>query len=183
MCFSDGMTVFIHRFMGALALDRDAFEEIEADQHANMQSVLVVSAVCLAAGFAAMVSGRAGLGAWVSGVIISLGAWVVWAGFIASVGTITLREPQTRSNLPELLRVLGFATAPGVFVALAALAPAAPLGIGLVAIWVLAASVVAVRQALDYLDLRRALAVCVIASLVAASLVALVSVLLTRTVN
>jgi hypothetical protein len=177
------MALFLHRFIGALALDADAFEDIERDRHANMQSILVVIAVCLAAGWAALGSGRAGGDEWISGTIIALGAWLMWAGFVASIGTITIPEPQTRSNLPELLRVLGFATAPGVFIALAPLAPAAPLVISLVGVWMLCASVIAVRQALDYRHFARAVAVCVLGSILTAGLLGLIAIALTRTVH
>jgi len=177
------MAIFIHRFIGALALDADAFEDIEHDRHANMQSILVVTAVCLAGGWAALSSGRAGIDSWVGGTIIALGAWLVWAGFIASIGTITIPAPETRSDLPELLRVLGFATAPGVFIALTALTPAAPAVTALVGFWMLCASVIAVRQALDYRHFARAIAVCTIGSILTAGLLALVGIALTRTVH
>jgi hypothetical protein len=177
------MAIFIHRFIGALALDSDAFEDIEHDRHANMQSMLVVIAVCLAGGWAAMMSGRIGVDGWVSGTIMALGAWLVWAGFIASIGTMTFPEPETRSELPELLRVLGFATAPGVFVALAALTPAGPLVIAIVSLWMLCASVIAVRQALDYRYFARAVAVCVLGSILTAGMLALIGIVLTRTVH
>jgi hypothetical protein len=74
----------------------------------------------------------------------------VWAATIATLGTTALAEPQTRSSLPELLRVLGFAAAPGVFIALAAMPAVAPIVLVVVAAWMIAAAVVAVRQALDY---------------------------------
>ena len=58
--------------------------------------------------------------------VVSLGAWLVWAVSILALGTGPLPERQTRSDIPELLSVLGFASAPGVFIALAAMPPAAP---------------------------------------------------------
>ncbi len=78
-----------------------------------------------------------------------------------ALGTNALAEPQTKSDLPELLRVLGFATAPGVFLALAGMPAAAPVVLVVVAPWMIAAAVVAVRQALDYRSTARAIAVCV----------------------
>ena len=81
---------------------------------------------------------------------------------IVTLGTIALAEPQTSSDLPELLRVLGFSAAPGVFIALAAMPAAAPVVLVVVVAWMIAAAVVAVRQALDYRSTPRAVAVCVI---------------------
>ena len=46
--------------MGVLVLDAGTFEEIEADRHAAMQSVVVVLLVCLAGGVAALGLGLTG---------------------------------------------------------------------------------------------------------------------------
>jgi len=149
------------RFIGALVLDPSAYENVEADRHSAMQSGVVVMAVCVAGGVGAIGFGLVGLIGFVTGAILSLGAWLVWAATITALGTTVLAEPQTRSDLPELLRVLGFAAAPGVFIALAAMPAAAPIVLVAVAIWMIAAAVVAVRQALDYRSTARAVAVCV----------------------
>ena len=149
------------RFIGALVLDPSAYENVEADRHSAMQSVVVVMAVCVAGGVGAIGFGLVGLTGFVTGAILSLGAWLVWAATITALGTTVLAEPQTRSDLPELLRVLGFAAAPGVFIALAAMPAAAPIVLVAVGIWMIAAAVVAVRQALDYRSTARAVAVCV----------------------
>ena len=149
------------RFFGALVLDPSAYENVEADRHSAMQSVVVVMAVCVAGGVGAIGFGLVGITGFVTGAILSLGAWLVWAVTIIALGTGLLAEPQTKSDLPELLRVLGFAAAPGVFFALAAMPAAAPVVIVVVAAWMIAAAVVAVRQALDYRSTARAVAVCV----------------------
>ena len=149
--------------MGALALDAGAFEDIERDRRADMQSVLVVLSVSAAAGLAAIGLGLAGPAGFVAGAIVMLGAWVLWVAAIAAIGTVTLAEPQTRSDVHELLRVLGYAAAPGLFLALAVMRAAAPIVLAIVAVWMIAAAVLAVRQALDYRSTVRAAAVCVIA--------------------
>jgi hypothetical protein len=171
------------RFIGALVLDAGAFEDIEADRHAGWQSLIVVMAVCAAGGFAAGGLGIAGAAGFASGAVIVLGGWLVWVVVIAALGTITLPEPQTRSDVRELLRVLGFAAAPGVFIALAALPSAAPVVTIVVALWMIASAVVGMRQALDYRSTGRAIAVCVAGGLVSLGVVAAVAALFTRTVS
>lgn len=155
------MTLFFRRFIGALVLDASAFEEIEGDRHAAMQSVIVVMLVCAAGGLAALGLGLVGVSGFVTGTIISLGAWLVWAAVMTTLGTIVVPEAQTKSDLPELLRVLGFASAPGVFMALAAMRAVAPLVMTMVLAWAVAAAVIGVRQALDYRSTTRAIVVCV----------------------
>ena len=62
----------------------------------------------------------------------------------------------------QLLRTLGFAQAPGLLQVVGALPGVNPLGITLLlAVWWLATTVVAVRQALDFTSTGRAIAVCV----------------------
>ena len=177
------MTLFFRRFVGALALSPGAFEDIEADRRSAMQSVIVVIAACLAGGVGAVGFGAVGVSGFITGGVMVLGAWLVWVGVIAAVGTITLAEPQTRSDAPELLRVLGFAAAPGVFLAFAAMRPAAPIIIILVALWMSAAAVIGVRQALDYRRTSRAVAVCALACLLSFGTMAAVALILSRPVG
>jgi hypothetical protein len=176
------MTLFFRRFIGVLVLDAGAFEDIEADRRAGMQSVLVVMAVCLAGGFGAMGFG-AGLNGVVVGAVVMLGAWLVWVGIIATVGTVTLPEPQTSTNVRELLRVLGYAAAPGMFLAFAAMRPAAPIIAVIVAAWMIAAAVIGVRQALDYKHTGRAIAVCTIAWLLSFGMIVGAALMLSRPVG
>lgn len=177
------MTLFFRRFMGALALDAGAFEEIERDSHAGMQSAVVVVLVCLAGGFAAMGLGVVGLAGFATGTIVSLGAWLVWAAVMTTLGTMTVPEPQTKSDLSELLRVLGFASAPGVFIAFAALPSAAPLVMLIVMAWTIAAAVIGVRQALDYRSTPRAVAVCVVSWLLSFGVVFAALMMFSRSVS
>jgi hypothetical protein len=177
------MALFFRRFIGTLVLDASAFEDIEADRHAGMQSVLVVLAVCLAGGMAATGLGLTGPAGFVTGAVMVLGAWLVWVAIINTVGTVVLSEPQTRTNVRELLRVLGFAAAPGVFLALAVLRPAAPLVFAVVAVWMIAAAVLGVRQALDYRSTTRAAAVCAIGWLLSFGIIAGFALLLSRPVS
>ena len=105
------------------------------------------------------------------------------AATIITLGTTALAEPQTKSDLPELLRVLGFAAAPGVFIALAAMPSAAPIVLAVVALWMIAAAVVAVRQALDYRSTARAVAVCVGGAALAFGVMSAAALILTENVS
>lgn len=178
-----GMTLFFRRFIGALVLDAGAFEEIEGDRHAAMQSVIVVLLVCAAGGLAALGLGLVGISGFVTGTIISLGAWLVWAAVMTTLGTIAVPEAQTKSDLPELLRVLGFASAPGVFMGLAAMRGVAPIVMTIVIGWTIASSVIGVRQALDYRSTARAILVCVASGLLSVGLVFAVLMMFSRRVS
>lgn len=161
VALSHRMANFIRRVYGALALDALTYEEIEGDYSANGQALTVVLLSALAAGL-----GARGFGATLSVVptiaAIALIAWLAWALLTFEIGARLLRTADTRGDVSELLRTIGFASAPGmlrVFGALPALATAA---FAVSAIWMLAAMIVAVRQALDYRSTARAIAVCAI---------------------
>ena len=148
---------FGQRFVGALTLDGPTYENIEADASATGQAVAVVVVASLAAGLGAgLLLGPFGL---VRETIAALAGWVMWAGATYFIGTRFLPEPQTRTDMGELLRVIGFSYAPNVF-AFFAFVPFVGIVVRtVVAFWLLATTVVAVQHALDYTSMPRALAV------------------------
>lgn len=177
------MVRFTRRFMGALALDAATFEDVEADGHAGGQAAMVVLLACLAGGFAAIGSSTMTLAMFAAGMAATLGAWVVWVLLIATIGTQVLAEPQTRSRPGELLRTMGFAAAPGVFYAFAAMPAVAPFAFAVASLWMVAATVLAVKQALDFRGLWRAAIVCFAAWLVAFGITAAMGMLFARPVS
>jgi len=85
--------------------------------------------------------------------------WVIATGIVWAIG---VRAMGHSSDYPELLRTLGFASAPQMLLILGVV-PVLGFLVGLVVIfWGLAAYVVAVRQALD-VETGRAVLVCVLA--------------------
>jgi hypothetical protein len=162
----------IDRMLRAARLDPHLYEEVEADTTAFQQALVVVVLSSLAAGFAAF--GRSGIGILFVNTLAALAAWYIWAFLTYAIGTRLLPEPQTRADHGELLRVLGFASAPGVIRILGILPPLARLSFLIANVWMLAAMVVAVRQALDYSSTARAVGVCAIGWLV--QLVALIAI-------
>ena len=77
--------------------------------------MMTVALVSVVQGF--MIAGFAPV-ALVQGILGSLIRFVIWAFFIAFVGTRILPEPETESNTGELIRTLGFAYAPVLLVIL-----------------------------------------------------------------
>lgn len=169
--------------MGALVLDPVTFEDVEADGRAGGQAAIVVLLACIAGGFAAVGSSSMTPATFALGMAVTLGAWVVWALLITTIGTHLFPEPQTSSRPGELLRTMGFAAAPGIFLAFGAMNSAAPFAFALASIWMIAATVLAVRQALDYRSLGRAVFVCVTAWLLTFGITAIVGMLFARPVN
>ena len=164
------------RMFRAAKLDAQLYEEVEADTDATMQAMTVVVLAAIAAGVGSLGSGSAT--AIVTGTIVSLVGWLVWAFLTYFIGTRLLPEPQTSADYGELLRTIGFASAPGVIRALG-IVPGLGAPLFLIGgIWMLVAMVIAVRQALDYTSTLRAVGVCVIGWLVQVVIIILAAPLL-----
>lgn len=152
------MATFAQRMWGSARLDTAVFEEVEHDAGATAQALGVVVLSSLAAG----IGRAAGPGAMLIEVVLSLGAWYVWAFLTYWIGTRLLPEPQTSATHGELLRVIGFASAPGVVRVIGLVPGLRGFAFLVAAVWMLVAGVVAVRQALDYRSTGRAVVVVVI---------------------
>jgi hypothetical protein len=160
MATTSATNSFVQRLIGALALDSAIYEEVEADRTATSQAFVVVLLSSLAAGI-----GSRGLGGTTVPTILfisatALVAWAVWAMVIVQIGGRILPEPQTRVDVGELLRTIGFASAPGLLRVLGVMSAATVPVFVITAFWMLAAMVVGVRQALDYTSTTRAFVVC-----------------------
>jgi len=154
------MNAFVDRMIRASKLDAHLYEEVEKDEGALGQAAAVVAISSVAAGIGTI--GDVGPGGLVAGTLAGLAGWFVWAFLVYLIGTKLLPEPQTSTDTRELLRTIGFSSAPGIIRALGII-PGLTSVLFLVAnVWMIAAMVVAVRQALDYTGTGRAVLVCVI---------------------
>jgi hypothetical protein len=169
------MTAYRDRLFRAIKLDPELYEEVEADHAANGQAVLTVVLSSVAAGVGGALSG--GWMGLVVHTLVALIGWVVWAFLSFFIGAKLMPEPQTKSDMGELLRCTGFSSAPGLLQILGFLPGLGAIVRGIVFVWMLAAFVLAVRQALDYTSTWRALGVCVIGWLVLMALNAMLFVL------
>ena len=151
---------FLQRLIGAMSLDAAIYEEVEADGSATIQAVLVVLASSLAAGVGARAFGGQTFANVAFFGIVSLIAWAAWALVTFEIGVRILPQPQTRSDVGELLRTTGFSSAPGILRVFGLLPGVTIPVFGITAVWMLATMVVAVRQALDFESTSRAIAVC-----------------------
>jgi len=156
------MIRFFWRLTGAMVLNANVYEDVEADESATLQAMSVVVLSSVAAGV-----GLSGLHGdqfltLVTLSLLALAVWIVWALLTYEIGTWWLPSPQTHATPGELLRTIGFASAPGVFRVAAVIPGLRTAVFAVTAVWMLAAMVVAVRQALDYTSTARAVAVCAV---------------------
>jgi hypothetical protein len=149
---------FVQRVIGALRLDAATYEEVEHDPSALGQSAGVVAAAGVAAAIGSAGQGGGAIGAMLG----SLLGWVLSTLFIWVVGVYFMKHT---SDYKELLRTIGFASAPQLLLVVRGVPVLGPIIAIVATLWGLAAFVIAVRQALD-VETGRAILVCVLALLV-----------------
>ena len=149
----------IGRMIRAAQLDPRLYAEVEADKTATFQAASVV----LLAAFAGGINfPGAPFAILFGGLLAALVGWLLFAYIIYLIGAKLLPEPATKADFGALLRAMGFANAPGV-VKLLGIIPELRLLVFFVAmVWVLVATVTAVRHALSYTSSWRAIGVCAI---------------------
>ena len=166
--------LFITRVFRAIKIDIELYEEVEKDKKATIQAGIVVVLSSLAAGVGAL---QMGMSNFLLAPVMSLLSWYVWAYVIYFVGVKLLGDRKTKSNHSELLRTIGFSSAPGlirVFGVTPELMTVTFIGS---AFWMLACMVVAVKSALDYESMWKAFGVVIIAWLFQAFFLFLVLIL------
>jgi hypothetical protein len=132
-----------NRMKGAALLHIDTYEEVEADHTATGQAAGVVALVAIAQAIGG--AGEGGFGIF-AGVISALLGWLLWAGITYLIGAKLFGGTATWG---ELLRTIGFAQTPGVLHVLGLIPVLGGIIRFGVAIWVLIAGIIAIRQALD----------------------------------
>ncbi len=167
---------FPQRAIGAARLEVPVFEEIEADRGATSQALVIVVLSSLAAGIG--LTSSVYDAPVIHRVMLALLLWVFWATATYIVGVYLMPEPQTRSNLGELLRTIGFAASPGILRIFGFIPALGDVIYGLSTAWMLVAMVIAIRQALDYRSTGRAIAVCLLTWIIALLVTAMVGAIL-----
>jgi len=156
---------YVNRIIRACKLDVSLYEEVEADKSATLQAASVVVLSSLAAGVGAISLGASN---FLMAPLLSLVSWYVWAYIIYFIGAKLFPEPTTKADHGELLRTIGFSSAPGLIRVFGFTPELMSITFIGAAIWMLVAMIIAVRQALDYQSTWRAIGVVVIGFLVQA---------------
>jgi hypothetical protein len=152
------MPTFIERVLRVLKLDSYIYKEVEIDQSATFQAVLVVILSSMAGGFGSIY--KFGITGIFTGFIMCLAGWMVWTYLIYLIGTKIVPAADTQTNLVQLLRTAGFASAPGIF-RLAGIVPLLDTFVWLsTSLWMLVTMIMATKHTLDYRKTVRAIIVC-----------------------
>lgn len=145
----------LRRMVRASRLEAGLFEEVEADKKSISQALIVVLLATAAGGLGSHLGGHSPRHVVID-LLEPLVLWSVGSVFSYMVGATFLRGPHTATDYAEVLRTTGFGFAPGIFRVLAGVPPPS-VGFACTVVadlWMLAAGIVAVRQALDFTTLR-----------------------------
>ena len=136
------------------------YEEVEARSGGNDAGDGGGRALSLAAGAGAFGLANAPITSLVSISLLAFAMWGIWALLTLQIGARIFPAPRTQADLGQLLRTIGFATAPGILRIAGVIPGTTTVVFAVTAVWMLMAMVVAVRHALDYTSTARAFAVC-----------------------
>ena len=149
--------------IGAALLNVHTYEDVENDQTATKQALLLVVLVSIASGIGLAIATE---GAFILNllILIAIGIvlWAIWAYITFFVGTKFLATPETHADWGQLARGTAFAQTPGLLRILGFIPIIGPYIVLISLIWLIIAMVIAVRQCLDYQSTYRAIAVVLI---------------------
>lgn len=165
------MASLTDRMIRAARLDATLYEEVEADTTATGQATAAVVLSSVAAGIGG--AGDHVVAGVIVGTLASLLGWYIWSFLTWVIGTRVMPEAATHADFGQLLRTIGFSSAPGVLRVGGILPGIGPIVVAVASLWMLCAMVVGVRQALDYTSTGRAVAVCVIGWIVQLAIILL----------
>jgi len=143
------MTEYAHRSIvdrmkGAALLDVATYEEGEHDNDATGQAAVVVVIVAVCSALGAIWRGGPSI---IAAPITAVLGWLMWSAITYLIGNKLLGGTATWG---ELLRTIGFAQSPGVLMIFGIIPILGGLVRVVVAIWLLVAGIIAIRQALDF---------------------------------
>ena len=147
-------------------LDTNLYEEVIADTGTMFQAMIAVFIYSAASAYGGF--GRAGVAGINFGMITTLIGWYIWAFSTYFVGVRLLPEAETNVNRKAVLRAMGFASSPGLIRLLGLIPNLAGTTILVASIWMLMAAVVAIKQAMNYKSIYRAVGVCMIGWIISA---------------
>ncbi len=153
------MAQIADRMIRAAKLDPTLFSEIANDESTMSEAVTVVLITTAAAGLGAALAGPMGL---IGGAVLALIGWFVQAMLAFFVGTKLIPDSDTRTDFSSVLRVTGYASAPGVLAALGFIPMLGAVAMFVAGLWQLAAFIVAIRVVMNFDGNGKAIMVVVI---------------------
>jgi hypothetical protein len=156
------MRLYINRFFRAAKLDVSLYQEVVAEPLLLNQAWITVLLYAMLSSWGSF--GRAGAVGSNIGMISALISWYVWAFssyFIASHFLGGGPAEKQRGDRKTVIRAMGFASAPGA-IRLLGMIPGLGIAVWVLSsIWMIAASTLAIKVALQFENTARAAGACI----------------------
>ncbi len=154
------MNLFFIRALRAAKLDASLFDEVMADTKARTQAIIVVFLYGAAVAYG--IFGRGGVAMINSAIFMTLIGWYIWAFSVYIIGARMFPESRTTADRKAFMRAMAFASSPG-WLCLLGLVPGLGITVWVGAsVWMIMATVVAVKKALNYSSTYRAAGITVV---------------------
>jgi hypothetical protein len=160
------MNLFLNRLFRAAKLDARLYEEVIADPKTMFQAMMAVFIYSAASAYGGF--GRAGVAGINFAMITTIVGWYICAFSAYFVGVRLLPEAGTKEDRKAVLRAMGFASSPGLIRMLGLIPGFAGVTLLIASVWMFVAAVVAIKQAMNYQSIYRAVGVCMIAWIIGA---------------
>jgi hypothetical protein len=141
------------RMIRAAGLDPTLYDEVRRDPRALRQAFFVVLLASVATGIG---FGQGDLQLIALGMLFALLGWTLTAYLGWAIGDRYFPESEPCSSPAELLRTIGFSNSPAIARLLAAIPEMSVFVMVVTTVWMLFATVIAIRQGLGYQSTLRA---------------------------
>ena len=152
------MNTLVSRMTRAAKLDPSLFEELVDDSQSQGQSVWVVAIFSMATGYGMF--SRTGASAVNFCLVTTFIAWYFWAFTIYFVGAYLFRDAVSRTDRKTIMRVMAFASAPGVLRLLGVIPQVTGILFIATSVWIIAASVIGIKTAFKIPHTGKAILLC-----------------------
>ena len=136
----------ICRAKDVMTFNTRTYEEIVRDPSATAEAAIVVATVAIASGLGQLFDGG---GALIGAVIAMLLGWVISAAAIYFVGTRVTGSSATTSSVERVMRIVGYAAAPGIFSIFSGIWLVGWIFATIIFFWLLVTMVLAIRASMD----------------------------------
>jgi hypothetical protein len=163
------MRLYLNRFLGAALLDVKLYQEVAAEPRFLNQAWITVLIYAMLAAWGSF--GRAGAVGSNIGMITAVIGWYVWAFSTYFCATRWFRETSAeveRGDRKTVIRVMGFACAPGAIRILGLLPGMGILVFVGATIWMIVAATIALKVAFNFESTARAAGACIIGWIIGA---------------
>lgn len=141
-----GWDGLVPRMTQAMMLDEEVYEDLDRDKHATGRARLIIGLGVFAAGFGAATGGFASA-FWTMSFMAA--GWLAFGGLLYWFGTNVMGGRQTPKTFNQLVKALGLAASPGIFLILGIIPTFGVIAVIAVYVWIFLTTTHAIARPLE----------------------------------